>query len=72
MKKLNFLKISKIENNSQTAFLCKKNERSMKMHDACWVIGTGCKVHALSLTMHAKYDTTCTIDEPFEWPKGAF
>jgi hypothetical protein len=27
-----------------------------------------CKMHAVSLTPHAKYDTACTIDEQFERP----
>jgi hypothetical protein len=39
-----------------------------RMHDACGVNDTVCTVYAVSLTMHAKYDTACTIDERFEWP----
>jgi hypothetical protein len=26
------------------------------------------KMHAVSMTPHAKYDTACTIDVRFEWP----
>jgi hypothetical protein len=26
------------------------------------------KMHVVSMTLHAKYDTACTIDERFEQP----
>jgi hypothetical protein len=38
-----------------------------RMNDAWGVIGTACTVHVVSLTLHAKYDTACTINEWFEW-----
>jgi hypothetical protein len=38
------------------------------MHNACGVIDTACKVHVVSLTLHVKYDTVCTIDERYERP----
>jgi hypothetical protein len=36
--------------------------------NACGVNDTACTVHAVSLTLYAKYDTACTIDERFERP----
>jgi hypothetical protein len=38
------------------------------MHGACGVNDTACRMHAVSITSHAKYDTACMIDEQFERP----
>jgi hypothetical protein len=38
------------------------------MHDACGIIDTICTVHAVTLTLHAKYDTACTINKRFKQP----
>jgi hypothetical protein len=49
-------------------------QKKLKMHAGSLL--TAFTVHAVSLTPHAKYDTTCTVDERFEWPwqplKGIF
>jgi hypothetical protein len=41
----------------RNGFAMQKNARGVR--DAI------CKVHAVSLTLHAKYDTACMMDESF-------
>jgi hypothetical protein len=42
-----------------------KSEYHMQNSDG---MQTKLKMHGMSMTPHAKYDTTCTIDERFERP----
>jgi hypothetical protein len=54
---------SKWEIHLQNGFAMQK-----KIKNACCVNNTACTVIAVSLTPHAEYNTTCTIDERFVWP----